>query len=391
MSPSAPTPTRRRFLLIGGLAAASAVGAGTVFALTRTPHAAIEPWSGDALGRSDDPRLRAFARAILCPNPHNRQPWLIDFDPAADGVTRVHADPSRLLPVTDPQSRQIVIGFGCLLELLAIAARSEGLEAEIEPFPEGADPQGLDGRPIAAIRFRSGGGAAADPLAAHVLARRTVREPYDMSRPPADAALAGIVAAAAAPGLRAEATVRSDRMEAIRDLMWRAHERESLTPAAMGESIAVMRIGRAEIEANPDGVAIGGALFETLARLGLLTREAMADPESTSFQQGMEMYRGLCAATPAAFWIVSEEQGRAAEIAVGRAYLRAQLTATGLGLAFQPMSQALQEYAEMADLHAEARSLFDAPESGAVQMLARVGVAPETTPSPRWPLESRLV
>jgi hypothetical protein len=59
-------------------------------------------------------------------------------------------------------------------------------------------------------------------------------------------------------------------------------------------------------------------------------------------------------------------------------------------VAFQPLSQALQEYPEMAgpyrDLHARL-----APTGGTVQMLARIGFGPEVAPSPRWPLEAKIL
>ncbi len=389
MTESKARPSRRRFLLIGGAAAVSLAAAGGVWAFTRTPVAALEPWREDALARSDDPRMRALAHAMLCPNPHNRQPWLIDFDP--DGETMIYAEPTRLLPVTDPYSRQIVIGFGCFLEMLAIASSVEGLHADITPFPDGADPKTLDARPIARVRFVDAKGAAADPLAAQIRNRRTVREPYDMARLPSADALAAIRDAARGPGLTAVTASDTATMAPIRDLMWRAHERESLTPAAMGESIDLMRIGRAEIEANPDGISLSGAFFEGLSKLGMLSRDTLRDPESDNFRLGMEIYKELCDATPGAFWILSDTTGRLTEIATGRAYVRAHLTATMHGLAFQPMSQALQEYVEMADLYDHARALFNVPADGAVQMLARVGHAPDTAPSPRWPIESRLL
>ena len=38
-----------------------------------------------------------------------------------------------------------------------------------------------------------------------------------------------------------------------------------------------MRIGKAEINANPDGIDLGGAFLEALSAAGLLTRETLAD------------------------------------------------------------------------------------------------------------------
>jgi hypothetical protein len=69
--------------------------------------------------------------------------------PTGDPLRR----PDRLLPHTDPFNRQIVIGLGCFLEVLRMAALQDGLAVEVELFPEGEDPAGLDGRPVAICRF----------------------------------------------------------------------------------------------------------------------------------------------------------------------------------------------------------------------------------------------
>ena len=63
-------------LIGGGPIIAAGAGAGG-FALTRTPEKALAPWS--AAGGYSDPRKRALSYAILAPNPHNRQPWLVDL------------------------------------------------------------------------------------------------------------------------------------------------------------------------------------------------------------------------------------------------------------------------------------------------------------------------
>ena len=62
-----------------------------------------------------DPIRRALSFAILAPNPHNRQPWVVDLKSDTEAV--LTCDLQRLLPATDPISRQIVIGLGCFLEL----------------------------------------------------------------------------------------------------------------------------------------------------------------------------------------------------------------------------------------------------------------------------------
>jgi len=71
--------------------------------------------------------------AILAPHSHNLQSWLVDLR-QPDEIT-LYCDLSRLLPETDPYSRQIMMSHGTFLELLDLAARQKGLRAEIELFP----------------------------------------------------------------------------------------------------------------------------------------------------------------------------------------------------------------------------------------------------------------
>lgn len=89
--------TRRKTLAIlgGGVIAAAS---GAAFAVTRTPDAAIAPWA--AAGQYSDPRQRALSYAILAPNPHNRQPWIVDL--ATPEEATLYVDTNRLLPRTAP-------------------------------------------------------------------------------------------------------------------------------------------------------------------------------------------------------------------------------------------------------------------------------------------------
>jgi len=54
------------------------------------------------------------------------------------------------------------------------------------------------------------------------------------------------------------------------------------------------------------------------------------------------------------------------------------------------VSQALQEYTEMAEEYTLAHELL-AEEGHTVQMLLRLGFGPEPVATPRWPLENRIM
>ena len=85
---------RRNFLKIAGGGVVLAAGGAGLFAATRTPHDALAPWG--LIGSYDDPRKNALSYAILAPNPHNRQPWIISLD-GDDGLT-LFFDTDKQLP-----------------------------------------------------------------------------------------------------------------------------------------------------------------------------------------------------------------------------------------------------------------------------------------------------
>jgi len=363
--------SRRKMLaLVGGGVVLAAGSAGAVFAATRTPHRALAPWTG--AGGRGDPRLDALSHALLAPNPHNLQPWEAELV-GADGL-RIWRDPARDLPMTDPHARQLTIGMGCFLELMVMAAGQTGHGVEMALFPGG------EAGPVAEARLIAGAGRP-DPLFAHVFDRRSCKEPF-ADRPVPGAAAAALVA-------HADIVTDPARVAELRALTWEAHRIEVTTPRTNRESIELIRMGRREIEARPDGIDIGGPLMEALMLAGMMTRAGLLNPTSAAFRQALEVYARIHAATPAFAVVVTESNDRVAQIGAGRDWMRLNLAATGLGLALHPVSQALQEYPEMAEARARAHALL-APQGGTVQMLGRLGFGPAVPPAPRWPLEARL-
>ncbi len=377
------TPSRRKFLKIAGSSAVIlAAGAGG-YAATRTPTDALAPWSQAGTGAS--PIENALSYAILAPNPHNRQPWLVDLKSGTEAA--LYCEPERRLPVTDPFDRQITIGLGCFLEVMKIAAAEQGYRADITPFPEGLPDRRLDNRPVAQIELVAEA-ASPDPLFAQIPHRRSNKDPYDAARPLPKADVAKIKAAAG-EDLTVQTVLAPDSVATLRDLTWKAFEREMHTPDALQESIDLMRIGRAEIEANPDGIDLGGLKLELLSVVGILNREKMADPSTAAFAEGIKMYRPVIGSAMGFLVLTTAGNSRPEQLAAGAAYVRANLQATALGIAMQPLSQILQEFEEMADLYKAGHDLL-APNGGRVQMLARLGYGQTVNPSPRWPAATRM-
>ena len=148
----------------------------------------------------------------------------------------------------------------------------------------------MNSAPIARLKFVVDAGAAKDPLfGAIVKSRRSSKVPYEQQRPlDSDglAALADVDVADASSQATSDAALVAD----VRSLTWRAWMIEASTPRTWMESVDLMRIGRAEIEANPDGIALGGAVLEALAMAGQVTRAKLADPKSSSYKMGADKY-----------------------------------------------------------------------------------------------------
>lgn len=377
------TLSRRKTLALIGGGTVFAASAAAGFAVTRMPEAAIAPWA--AAGGYADPRLRALSYAILAPNPHNRQPWKVDV--SQPGEVTLYADTDRLLPHTDPFSRQIVIGLGCFLEVMALAAAQDGYAVEITVFPEGEDATALDGRPVAQCRFIEGG-AQPDPLFAQVPMRRSLKEPFDETRPVARAVLDQVLAVAR--DTRVAGSVEPRDIAELRALSHAALRIEVETPHTYKESVDLFRIGRREVNANPDGIDFSGPMFEAMALTGTFSREAALNRESMAYSEGMKAIFANTDTAMGHLWQISLSNSRGDQIASGRDWVRLNLAATSLGLGMQPLSQALQEYPEMAQLYAQIHDRL-APEGGIVQMFARIGYGSEVPASPRWALEEKIV
>ena len=380
---------RRAFIrLIGGGAVFAAAPALTGCS-SEFPRETLSAWQPPSPGQ--DLRHWMLSYAILAPHPHNLQSWLVDLK--QPGEITLYCDTARLLPETDPYSRQIMLGQGTFLELLDLAAKQVGQRAEIDLFPKGAfDAKNVDRRPTARIRLTADAALAKDPLFEQILKRRTNREMYDVKDIP-DAALQAITASVS--GLPVQigfaTSSRNELRNQHRTIAKEAWRIELTTPRTMLESLKLMRVGPDEIRQNPDGIAINTPFIRAAVALGLFDRSKAPAPDDASIASQISDFNAKIDATPAFLYLISDGNDRATQINTGRAYVRAQLAATAQGLSMHPVSQALQEYPEQAKTYAAIHELLKAPPgSHTVQMWTRLGYAPMVQPSPRRALAQHI-
>ncbi|MBK6593872.1 MAG: twin-arginine translocation pathway signal protein [Burkholderiales bacterium] len=378
---------RRGFLRILGagslvpLAPLSLSGCGAAM-----PMDAIEAWLGPGaeLAAQADPRRWILSHAILAPHSHNLQSWIADL--GTPNQITLYCDLNRLLPQTDPLSRQIMMSHGTFLELLDLAARERGLRADITLFPQGPfGPSTLDARPVALVRLTPDPTVQKDPLFAQILHRHTNRSAYDITRAVPSVAWQAMQAAAGPAirvghaGLEQGAALQQHRRIALD--AWRI---ELTVPRTIMESFKLLRVGTSEIAAHRDGLSMTSPMIVALDRLGLFDRQQIPKPDDYATTSQLKEFDAKMASTPGFVWMVSADNSRATQVNAGRAYARLQLAATAQGLAMQPLSQALQEYAEQQQPYAAIHMLAGATQPGAtVQMWARVGYAPAVGPAPR--------
>jgi hypothetical protein len=382
---------RRNFIRVLGGGVIMAAGASSAGCASAVPAEAILPWQGPMA--ETDVRRWVLAYAILAAHSHNLQSWVVDLGTPNEIV--LTCDPTRLLPETDPLSRQIMMSHGTFLELLDIAARERGLRADITLFPQGAfGAEKIDARPVARIRLVADQTVVKDALFAQILKRRTNRSSYEPARTVPAEARQAMADAVAQSSVRfgfvgAEQSAALQRHRTIASEAWRI---ELTTPRTVMESYKVLRIGASEVAQHRDGLTIMDPKLVWMNRLGLFDRSQSPAPDSYATTSQIEEFNTKMLSTTSFMWIVSTGNDRVTQVNAGRAYARVQLAGTAHGVVMQPLSQALQEYPEQDGQYAAIHALLDAPTPmQTVQMWARVGFAPPVEPAPRRGVDAQIV
>ncbi|MEQ1890582.1 MAG: twin-arginine translocation signal domain-containing protein, partial [Alphaproteobacteria bacterium] len=361
--------SRRRFIkVLGGAAAVAGAGAIGLSRCDQMPQEAVGAWSGPGPGESE-PRRRALSYALLAPNPHNQQPWIADLR-QRDAVTFL-CDPVRLLPDTDPFSRQIVIGCGAFLELLSMAAAEQGLRTDVTYFPDGEWRDGQMGNAaLCRVAFTPDKNVARDPLFVQVLRRRTNRNAYsEITMTEAEAAQ--LASALQASSVQFGWTADAKKCAELRAHAERGWRIELDTDAAYLESVRLYRITGSEIAQHRDGLSLNGPFVWWAHRTGMLTHEKALALDTSTRAQSFEFVARQIRNTFSFAWLSTGSNDRRAQLDVGAAYVRLNLKATELGLAIGPLSQVLQEFPAMLPLREQNKKLLGVPDAHTVQMFVR--------------------
>lgn len=131
---------RRQFIQCG-IGGVIAVGGVNMFgSLSQLQTVARENLQDTALGLEAD-YIDILYLASLAPSGHNAQPWTIKM--ISEDHWLIGTDPTRWLPVIDPENREALISIGAFLENLIIAAGAKGYEVESHLIAETSKNQDI--------------------------------------------------------------------------------------------------------------------------------------------------------------------------------------------------------------------------------------------------------
>ncbi len=323
--------------------------------------------------------------AMLCPNPHNKQPWKVELLTA--NTVRLYVDEERLLPETDPIHRQIHIGQGTFIESMVIAASHYGLRGEVNYFPLGEySNTTLEALPVADIQFFDDTTVKQDPLFSQLVTRQSNKTPYQLDKL-SDSQIAAMFALTDDTDYGLKLVEDDKGRSAMADYLVKAMEIEESNANRSLETIAMFRFNDEEVKKYRDGFGLAQngvtGVKKALAEAFFLSRDkAEADPAAFG-KEGVKSVKNVVANNQHYAMLISPDNSRTTQVKIGRLYNRINLLATSLGIAQHPMSQILQEYDDMLELQSSFKLDYNVPESHTVQMLFRLGVASSTPPSPR--------
>jgi hypothetical protein len=376
---------RRYFIKVTGLGIGSVV-------LSSGIVGCMDPIAGDEYGWNGpdkletDIRMQVLAYAILSPNPHNKQPWIVRLT----GPMRfdLYVDSERLLPETDPLHRQIHIGQGTFLETLSIAATGLGYQAVIDYFPQGIyNNSELADKPVASIKLVKNEGTKIDPLFHSILTRHSNKREYNDYQ--LDKTEIATLQKTHASYSEYPLTFQDSptAKELLVKTLTQAMQLEVGNKQRDMETIQMFRFNDEEVRQHRDGFGVAQAglsgVTKFIAETFFLDREKVETDPTEFGQQAVDMTQKVGQSTNTFGWISTHSNTRLDQVKVGRDYCRLNLQTTMMGLAQHPMSQVLQEYDDMLALQQSFKKSFNIPADETVQMLFRLGKAEPVVHGPR--------
>ena len=320
--------------------------------------------------RGADLLAKAVEFAVLAPSSHNTQPW--SFRIRLDALEIV-LDRSRVMPVTDPAAREMIISCGAALQNIRIALRHWGYAAKVEILPHPSTPDVLARVEVGGARMRS---RLNDLLFAAIGQRHTNRAPF-RPVPVPSRLIAALRSAAELEGAWLFPTTDAALRPLIADLVARGDRHQWVDRKFRREIASWMRPNEGPVRDGLPGRVFGMSNFVArvapvmLERLPIGFAQARHD-RALALDAPLLLALGTYGDTPRD-WMIA-----------GQALQLVLLVAAAHGISASFLNQPVQ----VPGLRREVRSALGL--SGYPQIILRMGEAPTTTPTPRRDLSEVL-
>ncbi|WP_128646895.1 hypothetical protein [Rhodococcus sp. BS-15] len=367
------------------LALAAILTAGGIF----VPAHYLDPWSSDYSDRFDDPRMKVVARAELAPSSHNTQPWTVTLDPSDPQALYLFVDGTRLTPAVDPLSRQAMVSQGTFLQYLTTAAAEMGSRATVELFPAGpydeADlMQSMIDTPVAKVTLTEDSTASTDDAGSLFLSD-TNRAPYQ-DAPLTTAQLDELAGVATESGATIQMFTDTENKATLAEFAVVGTLIESRYASATDESTALFHPNEGSKNDARSGFAVEGqgtSGFMKYFLQGLITIVPSINDDAATAKSAISSTDEAVSHTPAYALVSTASNSRSEQVQAGMLYAGLSLRARTLGLVMQPLSQALQEYPDMAEPYEAIHDEY-ASAGQTIQMMVRIG-----SPTTEYPTTMR--
>lgn len=350
------------------------------------PKEYLDPWSKTYHEQFEDQRVQVLAHGVLASNSHNLQSWRVVLE--GEDSFLLYVDTTRLSPKADPPGRQVTISQGTFLEYVRVAAENLGYEAEMQLFPEGE--YGLEGtapnlgsKPVARVTLKKSLGRARpepSPLYEAMFVPDTYRVPYRETQLSAE----DIETLEALSTENVTILIFQDpkNLKSLGNIVLRAAEVEAGNEGVQQEGFELFRPNEWKKNEYRYGFSLNGQGLPAVnvhLMQGLISLFPFMNSPKASGKAFLSQAESAVENTPAYALIITKGNTRKEQVEAGILYSRFLLKATDMGYSMQPMSQALEEYPEMAEIYKEIHREY-AGENETIQMLVRLGVPEKEVP-----------
>ncbi len=320
-----------------------------------------------------DVRTELVEWARLAQNAHNMQTWRVVLDSSDSMRFTLFLEPTRMLPETDPSARQVTISAGNFLAVLEARAAQLGFAAQIDLLPSGEfTVEQITSRPVAQVTLIPAAEAESEfavAAAPDAITRPTIKYRYRPAE--LDAETIARLESYGTDAIRVSVVTDADEVAWLDALSRDAFTLEMEHEPTLMESYTVTRVTGRQRRRQPWGLAYTQNFpVRTLVVLDIFSSIAPQKPAAYA-RTGISIFNKAIEEINSYVVIVTDGNDRATQVETGMRLQALWMELYVAGHVALPVSQALQEYPEMAELYNRVHRRY-APEGGTVQMILAV-------------------